>query len=108
MKDANPLEEEENAQQFDESMTKEFKTLVTRTNYLAMDRRDIQFATKEICRGMANPTRGYKKKLKRLARYLLGRPRLVSKFRYQEEPWEVDGFSDSDWAGCKKASKSTS
>ena len=73
-----------------------------------MDRPDIQFATKEICRGMANPTRGDKKKLKRLARYLIGRPRLVSKFRYQEEPWEVDGFSDSDWAGCKRTAKSTS
>ena len=56
---------------------------------------------------MANPTRDDKKKLKRFARYLLGRPRLVSKFCYQEEPWEVDGFSDSDWAGCNKIAKST-
>ena len=106
--DAKPWEEEEDAQKLDESMAKGYRTLGARANYLAMDRPDIQFATKEICRGMANPTRGDKKKLKRLARYLIGRPRLVSKFRYQEEPWEVDGFSDSDWAGCKRTAKSTS
>ena len=73
-----------------------------------MDRPDIQFATKELCRGMANPTVGDKRKLKRLARYLIEMPRIVSKFAFQEEPHELTGFSDSDWAGCKKTAKSTS
>ena len=89
-------------------MASEFRTLAARANYLALDRPDIQFATKELCRGMANPTVGDKRKLKRLARYLIEMPRIVSKFAFQEEPHELTGFSDSDWAGCKKTSKSTS
>ena len=48
-----------------------------------MDRPDIQYATKEVCRSMSSPTKGDKKKLKRLARYLVDKPRLVSKFDFQ-------------------------
>ena len=57
---------------------------------------------------MANPTVSDKRKSKRLARYLIEMPRLISKVAFQEEPYEVEGFSDSDWAGCKKTSQSTS
>ena len=82
--------------------------MAARANYLAADRMDIQFAVKEICKAMPNPTLGDKRKLKRLARYLRGRPRVVSEFRLQEQEEEIDGFTDSDWAGCKKTAKSTS
>ena len=33
-----------------------YRALAARANYLAVDRADIQFATKEICRAMATPT----------------------------------------------------
>ena len=36
---------------------KQFRMIAARANYLAMDRPDIQYATKEICRGMATPKR---------------------------------------------------
>ena len=36
---------------------KEFRGLAARANYLAQDRPDIQFATKEVCRCMSKPTR---------------------------------------------------
>ena len=47
-----------------------------RANYLAQDRTDIQFATKELCRHMSRPRRSSWLRLKRLARYLLDHPRL--------------------------------
>ena len=33
---------------------------------------------------------------------------MVSKFEFQDEPYEMEGFSDSDWAGCKRTARSTS
>jgi hypothetical protein len=57
---------------------------------------------------MATPTRGGWRKLKRLGRYLVGRPRAILKYAFQKEPEKLTGYSDSDWAGCKRTAKSTS
>ncbi len=57
---------------------------------------------------MASPTVGDRRKLKRLARYLKEHPRVVSKYRYQKRQKEATGYSDSDWAGCRRTAKSTS
>ena len=54
----------------------EFSGLAARANYLSLDRPDIQFGTKEICRDMAKPTERGMLKMKRLARYLLQFPAL--------------------------------
>ena len=35
-------------------------------------------------------------------------PRVISKFEWQAEQSEVGGYSDSDWAGCRRTAKSTS
>ena len=48
---------------------------MARANYIAQDRTDIAFATKELGRGMSKPNKGNQKALKRLARYLIGRER---------------------------------
>ena len=85
-----------------------FRQLAARANNMAMDRADIQFAVKEMCRSMANPTIGSWRQLKRLARYLKKRPRAVVKFDFQERSHTVDGYSDSDWAGCRRTARSTS
>ena len=56
---------------------------------------------------MQEPTELSVMALKRLARYLIGRPRLVYHYRWQEAyAGEVD--SDTDWAGCLRTRKSTS
>jgi len=39
-------------------LAREFRALAARANYLAADRPEIAFATKELCRLMANPTQG--------------------------------------------------
>ncbi len=57
---------------------------------------------------MAKPTVGDRRKMKRLARYLVGRPRVVTKYDFQDKVEQVDGFTDSDWAGCRRTAKSTS
>ena len=57
---------------------------------------------------MACPTKGDWRKLKRLARYLVGRPRMVHHYPWQRRLHELEGYSDSDWAGCRVTGKSTS
>ena len=85
-----------------------YRSIVARVNFLAQDRADIQFATKEVCRDMSNPTDSSKRKLKRLGRYLLNKPRVVNLYPFQGETREIWGYSDSDWAGCKRTARSTS
>jgi hypothetical protein len=101
--------QEAGGEPLDTASTTEFRSVGARANYLAMDRSDIQFAAKEICRDMSSPTQMSIGKLKRLARYLLEYPALVWTFDETDEPFEyIDIFSDSDWAGCLKTRRSTS
>ena len=106
--DAKAWEEEQDQEKLGPEKASEYRGLAARANYLALDRPDIQYAVKEICRGMSSPTVGDRKKLKRLARYLVGMPRVVSQFRTQYRADCAMGHSDSDWAGCKNTSRSTS
>ena len=46
--------------------------------------------------------------VKRIGRYLSGRPRAVQWFRWQDRPGHFAIYSDSDWAGCRETRKSTS
>jgi len=85
-----------------------FRALAARANFLASDRPDIAFAVKELCRGMSLPTTRDEAAMKRLARYLVGRPRVVIHFGWQAAPKSLDVYSDSDWAGCTRTRKSTS
>ena len=85
-----------------------YRRLAARANCLSADRSDIMYSVKEICREMAAPTAGGKRKLKRLARYLRERGRLVIKYDWQGRETAVEGYSDSDWAGCRRSGKSTS
>ena len=54
-----------------------FRAVAARANYLAADRPECQFAAKEVCRWMANPTDCSLGALKKLGRYIEGRRRLV-------------------------------
>jgi hypothetical protein len=99
---------EEESESLEGTQAREYRALAARANYLAADRADIQYAVKDICRGMATPTRGGWRKLKRLGRYLVGKPRAILRYDLQERQTKITGFSDSDWAGCKRTAKSTS
>jgi hypothetical protein len=91
-----------------------YRAVVARAIYLMQDRTDIQFATKELSRRMSNPRIGDWKKLKRLARYLIGRERVVNLYRWQSCKYgeegneqEIEAWTDTDYAGCRETRKST-
>ena len=92
----------------DPERSKQYRSLVARLNYLAADRPDMQYSVKELCRDMATPSEGSWRRLERACRFLIGTPRLVWKFDLQNPVSVVDTFSDANWAGCRKARKSTS
>ena len=73
-----------------------YRAIVARANFLAQDRSDIRFAVKELFRNMSNPKQRNISELKRLARYLVARPRMVCKFERQKMPKKIVGWSDSD------------
>ena len=85
----------------------EFRAIAARANYLGMDRPEIAFATKELCRRMTAPRRCDMRALGRVARYLKGAPRLVYTFPWQEHA-NLSVFVDTDFAGCVATQKSTS
>ena len=101
-------EEEENAEELGPEETRKFRGHAARLNYLAADRSDIAFSAKEVCRGMAKPTKGDWKKLKRLVRYLVDARRSAYLYLWQGEEVDVETYTDSDWAGCRRTGKSTS
>ena len=87
--------------------TSAYRALVARANYLSPDRPDIAFSVKELARSMSSPCGSDWLKLKRLARYLKGKPRIVMKFRWQKPIDKLGIFTDADWAGDKQSRKST-
>ena len=86
-----------------------YRAMVARANYLAQDRMDIQFTTKELSRKMAKPTAEDVGRLKRLVRYLVGAEKVVQKYsRLRTWPSWLEVFGDSDWAACRTTRRSTS
>ena len=85
-----------------------FRGTAARINFLAADRPDLQYASKETSRRMANPQNQDWELLKRVARYLVSHRRLVHTYEWQDERPTVSVYTDSNWAGCLKTRKSTS
>ena len=78
-----------------------------RATYLAADRADLGHCVKNLAKKMQTPRECDMQRLKRLGRYLVGRPRLVFRYAFQSAD-TIDCYSDTDWAGCPKTRKSTS
>jgi hypothetical protein len=86
-----------------------YRSAVARCNYLAADRYETAFTTKELCRSMSSPSHEDLGAVKRLCRFLKGLPRVVQKIDFSNySPTMVRAYVDSDWAGCRKTRKSTS
>ena len=74
---------ESGGEDLDEEAATLYRALSARILYLSMDRPEIAFAAKELCRHFAHPTKTGVEALKRVARFLLGQPRLVWHFPFQ-------------------------
>ena len=104
----NENEQQDEESELDAEGSKTYRRAAARLNYMALDRADISFASKEASRGMAKPTKGDAIRLKRILRYLKGAPKVVNKFAWQAQQEGIRVYTDSDWAGCRKTRKSTS
>jgi hypothetical protein len=100
--------EEDDGPELEGSEATAFRAIAARLNYLSQDAPDIQFAAKEVCREMSRPSAGSWRKLKVLARFLLGREKVVWKYDWFEGDLSMQVYSDSDWAGCRRTRRSTS
>ena len=85
-----------------------YRACVAFLNFLATDRPDIQFPTKECAKKISSPAIGDWELFKHLLKYLKGKPRARQWFEWRNGHAKVlKGYSDSDWAGCRVSRKST-
>ena len=87
---------------------KVFQAGSARANFMGPDRPEIQFAVKECCRRMSQPTEVAMRALKIIGRFIEGHPRLVLAMNFEEGSQPIDVYVDSDYAGCPRTRKSTS
>ena len=92
----------------DSSQAPRFRRGAAKLNYIAQDRADLAYASKEISRHMARPEKGDERKLLRAVSYLRECPRWICTFRWQEPPGGLTVFTDSNWGGCVRSRRSTS
>ena len=85
-----------------------YRGVLARCNFLGTDRPDCSFAIKEGCREMSSLTTGSLRRLVRAGRYIKNHPGLVWNSAMRDPQPEVTVRTDADWAGCRRARKSTS
>ena len=85
----------------------DYQKLVGRLLYLCHTRPDITYAVGVVSRYMHEPRSEHLDIVHRILRYLKGTPGKGLWFA-RSGHLEVDGYSDSDWAGCPDDRRSTS
>ena len=92
-----------------------YRSFVGKHAWASPIRPDSAYDIRDLARGLAKPTHEDWAKLKHLVKYLKGN--LDVKVRFVVLPkikialgtcLDLEAFSDTDWAGCSKARKSTS
>ena len=85
-----------------------YRRAAARINYVALDWPDLSFASRGASSRMSLPKEGDDQLIKRIIRYLKGKPRVAIRYEFQEESEGITVFTDSDWAGDQTTRKSTS
>ena len=85
-----------------------YRRAAARTNYIALDRPDLGFASRVASSRRSSPKEGDDQVIKRIIPYLKGKPRVAIRYPFQEESEGITVFTDSDWAGDKITRKITS
>nr|GEV26131.1 hypothetical protein [Tanacetum cinerariifolium] len=83
-----------------------YRSMIGALMYLTSSRPDIVHATCLCARYQAKPTEKHLKKVKRIFRYLR-RTVNTGLWYMKDSGFELTGFSDADYAGCKDTFKST-
>ena len=76
-----------------------YRRAAARINYIAVDRPDLSFASRVASSSMSDPKEGDDLLIKRIIRYLKGKPRVAIRYKFQDESEGITIFTDSDWAG---------
>ena len=79
-----------------------------RAQYLSSDRPEIQEECGDLARKLQQPSNLDEMDLKRLARFLGVRPRLIWLFKWEKRVRRVEACCDTDHAGCIRTRKSVS
>ena len=86
-----------------------YRSACMRMKYFEQDRMDISETLKCLAQHMAAPRRGHMTELKRLVRFVKGRPRELMEYALQARRGaDLFVYVDSDWAGDVQSRKSTS
>nr|GEY51086.1 uncharacterized mitochondrial protein AtMg00810-like [Tanacetum cinerariifolium] len=83
-----------------------YRSMIGALMYLTSSRPDIVYATCLCARYQAKPTEKHLKEVKRIFRYLRGTIN-TGLWYMKDSGFELIGFSDADYAGCKDTFKST-
>ena len=75
---------------------------------MSQDPPDLQFPIKDCAREMASHTSRSWKRMKNVARYLVGRKAVVWGFKWQDEASYARVYAGSNWGGSSRDRKSTS
>ena len=104
----NRLEDHVEPKAMSQAEATQYRRAAARINYVALDRPDLSFASRVASSHMSNPMEGDEHVVKRIIRYLKGKPRVAIRYEFQEDPNTLTVFTDSDWAGDEKTRRSTS
>jgi hypothetical protein len=85
-----------------------YRRAAARVNYIALDRPDLSFASRVAASKMSSPKEGDDMLIKRIVRYLQGKPQVAIHYGFQDSGQAVIVLTDSDWAGCVETRRSTS
>ncbi|GKC50449.1 hypothetical protein Tco_1073194, partial [Tanacetum coccineum] len=83
-----------------------YRLMIRSLMYLTASRPDIMFVVCACARFQVTPKVSHLNDVKRIFRYLKGQPKL-SLWYPQDSPFDLEAFSDSDYAGASLDRKST-
>nr|GEV36185.1 uncharacterized mitochondrial protein AtMg00810-like [Tanacetum cinerariifolium] len=103
MKTLKPLIKDENAEDIDVYL---YRSMIGSLLYLISSRRDIMFAICACARFQVTPKVSHFHAVKRIFRYLKGQPKLGLWYP-KDSPFDLEAYTDSDYAGASLDRKST-
>ncbi|GJV56152.1 hypothetical protein Tco_1457157 [Tanacetum coccineum] len=103
METSNPLMEDENAEDVDVHL---YRSMIGSLMYLTSSRPDIMFVVCACARFQVTPKVSHLHAVKRIFKYLKGQPKLGLWYP-KDSPFDLEAYTDSDYAGASLDKKST-